>query len=51
MDKSTTNIKEAKARLSELIERARAGESVKISRRARWWRKSVPALKRASPWT
>jgi len=35
MDKSTTNIKEAKARLSELIERARAGESVKISRRGK----------------
>ena len=35
MSESTTNLKDAKARLSELIERARAGETVTISRRGK----------------
>ncbi len=33
MAKATTNLKDAKARLSELIDRAQAGETVTISRR------------------
>lgn len=35
MPESTTNLKEAKARLSELVDRAQAGETVTISRRGR----------------
>jgi prevent-host-death family protein len=35
MPDSTTNLKDAKARLSELVDRARAGETVSISRRGR----------------
>ncbi len=35
MVESTTNLKDAKARLSELVERARNGETVNISRRGR----------------
>lgn len=35
MSESTTNLKEAKARLSELVDRAQAGETVTISRRGR----------------
>ena len=35
MTEFTTNLKDAKARLSELIERARAGETVTISRRGK----------------
>ena len=35
MAEPTTNLKDAKARLSELIERARAGETVTISRRGK----------------
>ncbi|QKK02908.1 MAG: type II toxin-antitoxin system prevent-host-death family antitoxin [Pseudomonadota bacterium] len=35
MTEPTTNLKDAKARLSELIERARAGETVTISRRGK----------------
>lgn len=35
MPDSTTNLKEAKARLSELVDRAQAGETITISRRGR----------------
>ena len=35
MTEPTTNLKDAKARLSELIERAQAGEIVSISRRGK----------------
>jgi len=35
MPESTTNLKEAKARLSELVDRAQAGETITISRRGR----------------
>lgn len=35
MPESTTNLKDAKARLSELVDRARDGETVRISRRGR----------------
>ena len=35
MPESTTNLKEAKARLSELVDRALAGETITISRRGR----------------
>ena len=35
MPESTTNLKDAKARLSELVDRARAGETITISRRGR----------------
>lgn len=35
MTDSTTNLKDAKARLSELVERAQAGETVTISRRGK----------------
>lgn len=35
MTETTTNLKEAKARLSELVDRAQAGETVTISRRGR----------------
>lgn len=33
MSEATTNLKDAKARLSELVDRAQAGETVTISRR------------------
>ncbi len=46
MTDPTTNLKDAKARLSELIERARAGETVTISRRGK-----VVAQLTASPAT
>ena len=35
MNEPTTNLKDAKARLSELVERARAGETVNISKRGK----------------
>jgi prevent-host-death family protein len=35
MDEPTTNLKDAKARLSELIDRACAGETVNISKRGK----------------
>ncbi len=35
MSEMTTNIKDAKARLSELVDRAQTGETVAISRRGR----------------
>ncbi|NDY94899.1 type II toxin-antitoxin system Phd/YefM family antitoxin [Wenzhouxiangella limi] len=35
MSEATTNLKDAKARLSELVDRAQAGETVTISRRGR----------------
>ena len=35
MIETTTNLKDAKARLSELVDRAQAGETVTISRRGR----------------
>jgi prevent-host-death family protein len=35
MIEPTTNLKDAKARLSELVDRAQAGETVTISRRGR----------------
>jgi prevent-host-death family protein len=35
MTDSTINLKDAKARLSELVERAQAGETVTISRRGK----------------
>lgn len=35
MPEATINLKEAKARLSELIDRAQSGETVTISRRGR----------------
>ncbi len=35
MSEATTNIKQAKARLSELVDRAQAGEIVTITRRGR----------------
>lgn len=46
MVESTTNLKEAKARLSELVDRAQSGETVTISRRGR-----VVAQLMASPAT
>ncbi|MGY6555453.1 MAG: type II toxin-antitoxin system Phd/YefM family antitoxin [Wenzhouxiangella sp.] len=35
MSEATTNLKDAKARLSELVDRAQAGETVTIARRGR----------------
>ncbi len=35
MSESTINLKQAKARLSELVDRAQAGETINISRRGR----------------